>query len=252
MLKFFRNIRKSNLKEGKAVNYLKYAIGEIILVMIGILLALGINNWNEKKNNITQAEKHLETIKLNLQDDIKQADSLLNDTQTSTEYANTFFRQFKTLVPIDNNIQMYMIYLMFERNIEVNKSGFDALLNSNGMSFVDEHLQTKILDYYRFIEQLKSREENANTEIKTMYEPYVKSHYYWLYNKTNPWPRQVEYYKDDPRPMKDINKKLESIMSDKQLEMMVVGRIYQTKMLSGFYSKTIKLAKEIIYDIENK
>ena len=140
---------------------------------------------------------------------------------------------------------------MFERNIEVNKSGFDALLNSNGMSFVDEQLQVKILDYYRLIDQLKSREENANTEIKTMYEPYVKEHFYWLYNKTNPWPRQMAYYKDDPRPIEDIYKKLESVVADKELEMMVVGRIYQAKLLSGFYSKIIKLAKEIIIDIEN-
>jgi hypothetical protein len=250
MIKFFRNIRKTNLKEGKAINYFKYAIGEIVLVVVGILIALGINNWNSQRNNKAQVAKHLETIRLNLQDDIKQADSLLHDTQTTGEYANTFFGQFKTNLPIDNNIQLYMLYLMFERNIEVNKSGFDALLNSNGMSFVDEYLQIKILDYYRLIEQLKSREENANTEIKTMYEPYVKTNYYWLYNKTNPWPRQVAYYKDDPRPIEDIHEKLASVIADKRLEMMVVSRIYQAKMLSGFYSKAIKVAKEIISEIE--
>lgn len=251
MLKFFRNIRKNMIAEGKTINYLKYAIGEIILVMIGILLALQVNNWNENKNNIAQAKKHLETLKLNLQDDIKQADSLLHDTQTTYVYANTFFDQFKTIIPVNNNIQLYLIYLMFERNIEVNESGLNALLNSNGISFINEQLQVKILDYYRHIEQLKSREINANSEIKTIYEPYVKSNYYWYYNKTNPWPRQIEYYKDDPRPLEDIDLKLKSIIADKQLETMVVGRIYQTKLLASFYSKTIKLAKEIIYIIEN-
>ena len=47
MIKFFRKIRQNHLIEGKTVNYLKYAIGEIILVLIGILLALQVNNWNE-------------------------------------------------------------------------------------------------------------------------------------------------------------------------------------------------------------
>jgi hypothetical protein len=61
----------------------------------------------------------------------------------------------------------------------------------------------------------------------------------------------MAYYKDDPRPIEDIYKKLESVVADKELEMMVVGRIYQAKLLSGFYSKIIKLAKEIIIDIEN-
>lgn len=47
MIKFFRNIRQNLLAEGKIGKYLKYASGEIILVVIGILIALQINNWNE-------------------------------------------------------------------------------------------------------------------------------------------------------------------------------------------------------------
>ncbi len=49
MIKFFRNIRKNLLAEGKTSNYLKYAIGEIVLVVIGILIALQINNLNENR-----------------------------------------------------------------------------------------------------------------------------------------------------------------------------------------------------------
>ena len=47
MLKFFRNIRKQLAAENKVAKYLRYAVGEIILVVIGILIALQINNWNE-------------------------------------------------------------------------------------------------------------------------------------------------------------------------------------------------------------
>ena len=50
MIKFFRRIRKNLIMETeKTGKYFKYAIGEIVLVMIGILLALQINNWNEKR-----------------------------------------------------------------------------------------------------------------------------------------------------------------------------------------------------------
>lgn len=49
MIKFFKKIRQNLLSEGKTGNYLKYAIGEIILVVIGILIALQINNWNQKQ-----------------------------------------------------------------------------------------------------------------------------------------------------------------------------------------------------------
>ena len=50
MIKFFRKIRQNLLSEGKTGKYLKYAIGEIILVVIGILIALSINNWNDNQN----------------------------------------------------------------------------------------------------------------------------------------------------------------------------------------------------------
>jgi len=49
MIKLFRNIRKKLLEQGKTANYLKYAIGEIVLVVIGILIALQINNWNQER-----------------------------------------------------------------------------------------------------------------------------------------------------------------------------------------------------------
>ncbi|SKB88672.1 DUF6090 family protein, partial [Maribacter arcticus] len=47
MIKFFRKIRQQLLTENKFSKYLLYAIGEIVLVMVGILLALQVNNWNE-------------------------------------------------------------------------------------------------------------------------------------------------------------------------------------------------------------
>lgn len=50
MIKFFRKIRQNLLRENKTGKYFKYAIGEIILVVIGILIALQINNWNENRN----------------------------------------------------------------------------------------------------------------------------------------------------------------------------------------------------------
>ena len=49
MIPFFRKIRKKLADDNKPIKYLRYAIGEIVLVMIGILLALQVNNWNQNK-----------------------------------------------------------------------------------------------------------------------------------------------------------------------------------------------------------
>lgn len=62
MIKFFRHIRKSLLMENKTSKYIKYAIGEIVLVVIGILLALQVNNWNERRIQRQNENKFLTGI----------------------------------------------------------------------------------------------------------------------------------------------------------------------------------------------
>ena len=78
MIKFFRHIRKSLLMENKTSKYFKYAIGEIILVVIGILIALQINNWNENRKSIAMGEEYLSGIKKDLNKDLVLIDSILS------------------------------------------------------------------------------------------------------------------------------------------------------------------------------
>lgn len=70
MIKFFRKIRYDLMDKNKTIKYLKYAIGEIVLVVIGILIALQINNWNQKriqnKMEVTYLEALLEEFQENL------------------------------------------------------------------------------------------------------------------------------------------------------------------------------------------
>ncbi|OIQ27077.1 MAG: hypothetical protein BM564_13500 [Bacteroidetes bacterium MedPE-SWsnd-G2] len=70
MIKFFRKIRQDLLSTGKTSKYLKYAIGEIILVVIGILIALQINNRSEKKTNREHVESILKNVYYNLESDM--------------------------------------------------------------------------------------------------------------------------------------------------------------------------------------
>ncbi len=101
MIKFFRKIRQNVLNEGKTSKYFKYAIGEIILVVIGILIALQVNNWsenqkdrNEERNalidlkeeflyNSNVFKKHLSLKKKVNQQWIKLIDTLSNDNSVN-------------------------------------------------------------------------------------------------------------------------------------------------------------------------
>ena len=65
MIKFFRTIRKDLMEKNKTGKYLKYAIGEIVLVVIGILIALSINSWNQ--NRLDQQDKKEILSKLHIE-----------------------------------------------------------------------------------------------------------------------------------------------------------------------------------------
>ncbi|WP_179321245.1 DUF6090 family protein [Winogradskyella helgolandensis] len=66
MLKFFRKIRYNLISKNKTGNYIKYALGEIILVVIGILIALQINNWNTHRKDVILEKEYLTRLKSDL------------------------------------------------------------------------------------------------------------------------------------------------------------------------------------------
>ena len=72
MIKFFRKIRQRLLNENKISKYLLYAIGEIILVVLGILIALQLNNLNEQKAIHKKQEKHLKLVKGEMINNLKE------------------------------------------------------------------------------------------------------------------------------------------------------------------------------------
>ena len=95
MIKFFRKIRFDLLEKNKTGKYLKYAIGEIILVVIGILIALSINNWNEnRKQKLTE---------INILNGIK------NDILKDSIDINHNIKSFKTLIENDSIIIDHLV-----------------------------------------------------------------------------------------------------------------------------------------------
>ena len=76
MIKFFRKIRYDLMNQNKTTKYFKYAIGEIILVVIGILIALQINNWNENRKSQNEQFFILNKLQTDIQSDIDYLEDL--------------------------------------------------------------------------------------------------------------------------------------------------------------------------------
>ena len=79
MINFFRKIRQKLLTENKFSKYLLYAIGEIFLVVIGILIALNINNWNENQKQLKLEKEILGEVKIGLESDYKNISTVIKD-----------------------------------------------------------------------------------------------------------------------------------------------------------------------------
>ena len=91
MIKFFRRIRQKLIDEGNLKGYVFYAFGEILLVVIGIVIALQIDNWNENRINQSELREILLTIKANLQSDI-EANSLRGNTTETKEFITALLK----------------------------------------------------------------------------------------------------------------------------------------------------------------
>lgn len=76
MIPFFRKIRKKMADDNKPLKYMRYAIGEIVLVVIGILIALQINNWNEHNKEKKLIKSYAQSLIIDLEEDIKGIDNI--------------------------------------------------------------------------------------------------------------------------------------------------------------------------------
>ncbi|MCO4822155.1 MAG: hypothetical protein KC469_08810 [Flavobacteriaceae bacterium] len=101
MIKFFRRIRYDLMEKNKTGKYLKYAIGEIILVVIGILIALSINNWNETKKQEQRAIIYANKIINDIETDLKNVDSLVVIGQRNIKEIENYFNYFENQDPVD-------------------------------------------------------------------------------------------------------------------------------------------------------
>jgi hypothetical protein len=87
MITLFRKMRKRLMAERKFVNYLAYAIGEIVLIVIGILIALGINNWNQERQLQDKEQFYLSGLKTEFEISKTKLDTLIKVNRQSCQNA---------------------------------------------------------------------------------------------------------------------------------------------------------------------
>ena len=175
MIKIFRKIRQQLLTENKSSKYLIYAIGEIILVVIGILIALSINNWNESRKKKETLYNIYTIIKQDLETDLLNIDKIFTSMNPNEKMLmkvinqTMTFEDYKSCEPCRSVLDGFPDYTFQERGIK---------FLENQSQFTNNDLKATITDFY----------SELNTEIDVDIESinigFNDNQYYWKNNKS--------------------------------------------------------------------
>lgn len=171
MLKFFRKIRQNLLSEGKTTKYFKYAIGEIALVMIGILLALQVNNWNENRKKETLKDEYKtalindytkDTIQVNarlLRNNLRiQRINAIGDSITNGHFNN-----------LESYYRLYNDYFVGIRVTNVyNTNSFNLLISSGKIDLFDKDLRKELMELNR-LQTFEKTVQDGNKDLLLKY-----------------------------------------------------------------------------------
>jgi hypothetical protein len=177
MIKFFRKIRQNLIMENKTSKYFKYAIGEIVLVVIGILIALQINNWNEDRKIKVNEQAYL----TNMIKDVKE-DIAFNGRNILSRYDKKVeaLQQGKAYYQGTYQIQDTLVFLnelgygaVFGNVIwAFKKTTYNQLLNTGDFKAIaNDSLRESILNYYNLLNTIEESSEGK----KTGYVKYTNS-----------------------------------------------------------------------------
>ena len=153
MIKFFRNIRQTLIMENKTSKYLKYAIGEIVLVVLGILIALSINNWNEERKATNKEEFFLKEFKTSINENLfnydKQYGPRLKRKNNGLDSLFQYIHYGKTIH--DTLFLKYYLNMRQGIRLKYDNGPYEAL-KSSGLDYINnDSLRTAINKTYSML-----------------------------------------------------------------------------------------------------
>ncbi|GAA4806689.1 DUF6090 family protein [Litoribaculum gwangyangense] len=244
MIKLFRNIRKTLINEGKTYNYIKYAIGEIILVMIGILLALQINNWNENRKDTLKEVANLKSLKSELEISLEELKSDYKATELYHNSALKVQNYIRNIPQISDSMHLDF-YLSFQiSNFYPKTSTYETFKNGNLELIKSDSLKILITDIYEAgYKRILSR---YNTTRISSRMNYYQEHFRITSNaKPNEGLLQLR------RSFKAIPNNYEFLMNDPKFESIISETIYVGSLLLRDFENTIEVVKKGISEIED-
>jgi len=206
MIKFFRKIRQKMLTENKFSKYLLYAIGEIVLVVIGILIALSINNWNQEKKSLEKTNLLLTQVLKELAFNINKANSVIERYRGNDSLIYNVLNKKLTYNDYKIN-RRYIILMRGSTEANLVNDAFNALINNQNI-FIQE--QDSIVEKLRYLYGIDKREVDLLDEytVNNVFNKIKKLETNgWLYdNNVNQTAsdEQITYYLTNPSYLGEV------------------------------------------------
>ncbi|WP_282134324.1 DUF6090 family protein [Seonamhaeicola maritimus] len=238
MIKIFRNLRKQLLSEGKTSKYLKYAIGEIVLVVIGILIALSINNWNEFKKERKQERKVLSELLSSMENNYESmiTDSLLRIRWNTS--SDIVIKSLEKGMPyIDTMNYHYQNARIPGTNLSLSYAGYESLKNVGYDIISSDSLRKTIVDLFelkhkRLLEQMEYFESfQSDRQIK------IDQHFSYESDKFNP---------DDPFLIPIRPNNYDVLQKDGTYLPMIKSTTMHRKMISTLVYDNMEATRKVI------
>ena len=159
MINFFRKIRKQLLTENKFSKYLIYAIGEIVLVVIGILIALSINNWNEEKKERSIEKRMLEELVENLEYNTEILEEWINSNRKNDISGDIITSVLEDKLPYHDSLNNHFAKALNIRKIGLmSEVGYESLKNVGLEIIQNKQMKKNIVGLFEgFYQVIKSK-----------------------------------------------------------------------------------------------
>ena len=177
MIKFFRKIRQNLLSEGKTIKYIKYAFGEIVLVVIGILIALQINNWNEERLENNREKITVQNLHTEFRENLRDLDSIQTILTRTIKATENIFGRFREGEYQDTNQIDSLLNLVIESpSWKPSEFVLNDLQNSGGLSKLnDTELKILLFKWSRFYNELQETMVQSEVTNISLIE-YIREH----------------------------------------------------------------------------
>ena len=135
MIKFFRRIRQNLLMENKTSKYFKYALGEIVLVVIGILIALSINNWNQNRIERNIEKQLLKELLENLEVNEKKISASISEEYKSIESVKNILVVLENRLAYNDSLDYHFARGQYSPDLVLSSTAFHAI-QSRGIHII--------------------------------------------------------------------------------------------------------------------